>query len=74
VRLARLQRRLGRALGWKARLLGPLLGPFVFAAMWREQGRADRGVCHEPPTFYEANRPEAFAAGGGRGPTQARWL
>jgi len=73
-RLARLQRRLGRALGWKARLLGPVLGPFVLAAMWRERRMAVRGACHEPPTFYEANRPEAFAAGGGRGPTQARWL
>jgi hypothetical protein len=72
-RLLRLERGLAREFGWKARLLGPVLGPFILAAMWREERQTRRGAPHEPPTFYEANRPEAFAAARRR-PAAARWL
>jgi hypothetical protein len=73
-RLRRLNRGFAREFGWKARLFGPLLGPFVLAAMWLERRRAGRGVPHEPPTFYEANHPEAFRGPRGPRPTAARSL
>jgi hypothetical protein len=72
--LRRLARGLAREFGWKARLFGPLLGPVVLAAMWRERWRARRGVTNEPPTFYEANRPASFEGRRGHRPAAARWL
>lgn len=43
--------------GFKAKLMAMLGGPFVHWKMRGEQRRLNRGVTHEPPTFFESNQP-----------------
>lgn len=47
--------RLGREFGWSTRLLAPVIGGVVSAAMAREERRLRDGKAYEPPTFYDAN-------------------
>lgn len=44
-----------KAYGWRARLAGPLLGPFLLMTMRWEAARLRRGWRWEPPTFYDLN-------------------
>lgn len=58
-------------LGWRARLLAPVVAAVVWTALWREDRRLRRGATDEPPTLYEGN-PAARAIN----PTLAacRWV
>ncbi len=56
-------RMLNSEFGWKARVAAPLIGSVLLATMARERRRLARGKTYEPPTFYESNRPAAFACG-----------
>jgi hypothetical protein len=60
-----------REFGLTARLSGPALGPLLYAAMRREARRLREGRRYEPPTFYEANRPELARE---RGAALCRWV
>ncbi|HET8648106.1 MAG TPA: B12-binding domain-containing radical SAM protein, partial [Vicinamibacteria bacterium] len=72
-RLRALQHEIGREFGLKARLLAPLIGRFLLAAMRREQRRLASGHMDEPPTFYETNRPRPERPPAG-GPVPCRWV
>lgn len=50
---------IGREFGLTPRLAAPVIGRVLLAAMRREDRRLRDGWTHEPPTFYETNRPEA---------------
>jgi hypothetical protein len=66
---------LRRAFGWRARVLGPLVGRFLLTTMHREERRLRRGWTYEPPTFYETNRPEeARRNGSACVPSLCRWV
>jgi hypothetical protein len=66
---------LRRAFGWRARVLGPLIGRFLLVTMRREERRLRRGWMYEPPTFYETNRPEeARRNGSAFVPSLCRWV
>ncbi len=71
-RLREVRRAIGREFGLRARVMAPLVGAFVLAAMRREAGRLRRGRTYEPPTFYETNRPGE--QGGRRRPSTCRWV
>lgn len=45
-----------REIGFKARLLAPLGGAFVFSRLRQEEGRLKEGETYEPPTCYEINQ------------------
>ena len=54
-RLSRLSRELAREFGWRTRLVAPLVGVVLLAALRLEARRLRAGATYEPPTFYEAN-------------------
>ena len=45
-----------REIGFKARLLAPLGGAFIFSRLRREDKRLKAGRTYEPPTCYEINQ------------------
>ncbi len=69
---APVRRAIGRELGLRARLMAPLVGAFLLAAMSRETLRLRRGRIYEPPTFYETNRPGERV--GRHRPSPGRWV
>ncbi len=74
-RLRATRRGIERAFGWKARIGSRLVGPFVYAALWREDRRLRKGTTYEPQTFYEVNpqaaaRPELAS----RSASACRWV
>jgi len=71
-RIAGLRQAIVREFGLPARLAGPVAGVFLLAAMHREARRLRRGTSHEPPTFYEINRPPERATPDG--PSPCRWI
>jgi hypothetical protein len=72
-RIRDVRRALNHEFGWKARVTAPLFGRVLLAAMARERRRLARGKTYEPPTFYESNRPAAFASGPRR-PATCRFI
>jgi radical SAM superfamily enzyme YgiQ (UPF0313 family) len=58
-RLRRVRGAIVREFGLTARLMGPIAGSFILAAMYRERRRLRRGEPNEPPTFYEVNQAAA---------------
>lgn len=72
-RLRGVRRAIGREFGLGSRVLAPLTGTFLLVAMAREARRLGRAACHEPPTFYETNRP-AELVGGRHRPSPCRWV
>ncbi|MBI4613054.1 MAG: cobalamin B12-binding domain-containing protein [Planctomycetes bacterium] len=54
-RIGRLGREIASEFGLKARILAPLAGRYVLAALGREDRRLRNGWTYEPPTFYETN-------------------
>jgi hypothetical protein len=65
---------LRREFGIRAAIAAPLIGRVVLAAMAREDRRLRAGRTYEPPTFYEANRPDELAAPGHPRPRPCRSL
>ena len=41
--------------GWKTRIVAPLIGRFVYAALSKEEKRLANGCMYEPASFYEKN-------------------
>jgi hypothetical protein len=70
-RMRALEEEIRSAFGARARLMAPLVGCFLLAAMKREARRLARGHTLEPPTFYETNRPQPGRRR--RGPAPCRW-
>lgn len=61
--------------GLKAKLAAPVIGRALLIAMRREHRRLRDGWTHEPPTFYEANRPDLAPRGAGLPtPSPFRWV
>jgi hypothetical protein len=71
-RIAGIRLEIGREFGVVARLAGPVVGAFLLAAMHREAWRLRRHARHEPPTFYETNRPQDGQDR--RAPSPCRWV
>jgi radical SAM superfamily enzyme YgiQ (UPF0313 family) len=71
-RLGAVRAAMGREFGLRARLMAPVVGAFVLAAMRREARRLRRGCTYEPPTFYETNQPGGHA--GAHRPSACRWV
>ena len=57
--------------GLIARVMGPIAGSFILAAMFRERRRLRKGQTSEPPTFYEVSRAAATEE---RGAAACRWV
>jgi hypothetical protein len=69
-----LLRDLYRAFGWQTRIVAPLIGLYVWRALWREERRLAAGWRYEPPCFRELNaaalaRQQAEAAAPCQGKT-----
>lgn len=71
-RIAGIRQEIVREFGLAARVAGPVAGVFLLAAMHREARRLQRGTSHEPPTFYETNRPPERA--NPHRPSPCRWV
>jgi len=71
-RIGGIRQAIVREFGLAARLAGPVAGAFLLAAMHREARRLRRGTSHEPPTFYETNRPHERATRDA--PSPCRWI
>ena len=71
-RIAGVRQAIAREFGLAARLAGPVVGTFLLAAMYGEARRLRRGTSHEPPTFYETNRPHERATRDA--PSPCRWI
>lgn len=41
--------------GWKTRIIAPLAGIYVYAALKKEERRLANGWTYEPVSFYEKN-------------------
>jgi len=70
-RLRSVRAALVREFGLMARVMGPIAGSFILAAMFRERRRLRQGQTNEPPTFYEVNRAAATVE---RGAAACRWV
>ncbi len=53
------------AFGWKARLLAPLVGRYIYGKLQAEEARLKSGWTYEPPTFYEQMRQPGQTAAQG---------
>ena len=53
--LERTLRELYGEFGWRARVVAPTLGRWMYVSMKREAKRLDSGWTYEPDTFYEKN-------------------
>ncbi|MBI2885132.1 MAG: cobalamin B12-binding domain-containing protein [Candidatus Omnitrophica bacterium] len=56
-KLSELLEEITREVGFRARLVAPLAGRFVWSKLRQEAQRLKAGWTYEPPTFYEANAP-----------------
>ena len=54
--LSVLLRDIYKEFGWKTRLIAPVVGSYLLAAMQLEERRLDRGWTLEPDCFYEQNQ------------------
>lgn len=61
-------KRIYAAFGWTPRLVAPVLGRYVYAAMKREAKRLAKGWTYEPNTHYEKNARALELE-----PAQERW-
>jgi radical SAM superfamily enzyme YgiQ (UPF0313 family) len=61
-KISRTLKDLHKELGFKARLMSPVAGRFVYRKLKREARRLSKGWTYEPPTFYEHNAAAAAGA------------